>query len=279
MRRFALFVPSVILICAIGLQARSLAAPRTSAQDTPDSRTSMGEARAPMPPAQLAELRADVLMARKEYAAAIDAYQGVLKDKPKDAALLNKIGVAYQELGANDSAAKYYKRSMSANKKLANPVNNLGTLEYGLKHYSKAVNYYKRALGLSSPSATLYSNLGYAYYADKKMELAMECFNKAVAIDPGIFDSHPGSGGSVIQQRTAPDPGTFNFMVAKTYAKAGDVERAARYLKLARDYGYKDMASVEKDKDFAAVIKDPKIQDVLRKGPTYTDVNSQTSPN
>ena len=72
-----------------------------------------------------------------------------------------------------------------------------------------------------------------------------------------------------MQQRSAPDPGTFNFFLAKTFAKAGDAERTAHYLKLSRDYGYKNLRSVEKDPDFAAVIHDPRVQDVLRNRPSF----------
>jgi tetratricopeptide (TPR) repeat protein len=185
--------------------------------------------------------------------------------------VLNKTGVAYQQLGGLDAAANYYKRSEKANKKLSNPVNNLGTLEYGLNHYSKAVNYYKRALTLGASQATVYSNLGYAYYSEKKFDLAMNCFNKALAIDPTVFENHGGTGGTVMQQRTAPDPGMLNFFLAKSYAKAGDAEHAAHFLKLARDYGYKDILLANKDQDFAAVIKDPRIQDVLQNRPSFTD--------
>ncbi|HTZ74038.1 MAG TPA: tetratricopeptide repeat protein [Candidatus Aquilonibacter sp.] len=278
MRRFALFAVSAIFVLSLAAYAEQSAVSGSGSIPAP-STASAQSAPAPMTAEQVAELRADIMMARKEFAAAIDAYLAILKDNPRDAMLLNKTGVAYQELGAYDSAAKYYKKSERANKKLTNPVNNLGTLEYGLHHYSKSVNYYKRALKLGASEATVYSNLGYAYYSEKKFELAMDAFNKAVAIDPTVFDSHGGSGGTIMQQRTAPDPGTLNFFLAKSYARAGDAERAAHFLKLARDYGYKDLMSVSKDKDFATVIKDPRIQDVLHNRPSFTDVDSKPTAN
>lgn len=262
MRHFALFVVTTLLIFTFSANAEQQSAVSASSAVPPPP--------APMLTAeQKAELRADILMARKEYAAAIDAYLSILKGDPHNAALLNKAGVAYQQLGAYNSAENYYKRSEKADKHQSNPVNNLGTLEYGLHHYSKAVNYYKRALKLGASQATVYSNLGYAYYSEKKYPLAMDSFNKAVALDPTIFDNHGGSGGTIMQQRTAPDPGTLNFFLAKSYARAGDAEHAAHFLKLARDYGYKDLLSVKKDKDFAAVIKDARIQDVLLNRPSF----------
>ncbi|HKQ85516.1 MAG TPA: tetratricopeptide repeat protein [Candidatus Acidoferrales bacterium] len=298
MRNLALFAVPAVLIFTLSVHS----------QESRGASVSETSSTAPaMTPEQTAEMRADILMARKEYAAAIDVYLSIARDRklpaeehkgffgrlfagsgePKgdaqdrhhDAVLLNKLGVAYQELGGNDAAESYYKRAEAADKTFATPVNNLGTLEYGLHHYSKSVNYYKRALRMGASEATVYSNLGYSYYSAKKYDLAMDSFNKALAIDPTIFDNHSGAGGSIMQQRSAPDPGTLNFFLAKAYARLGDAEHAAHYLKLARDYGYKDMPSVSKDKDFAAVIKDPRVQDVLHNRPSFTDADSKPVAN
>lgn len=272
MRHFALFTILAVLVVSISASSQQRVVPASSSMPHTDPPL--------VSPEKTAELRADILMARKEYAAAIDAYLAILKDQPKNAILLNKAGVAYQQLGADDSAENFYKRSEKADKNLSNPVNNLGTLEYGLHHYSKSVNYYKRALKLGATQATVYSNLGYAYYSEKKYDLAMDSFNKAVAIDPGVFDNHSGSGGTIMQQRSATDPGTLNFFLAKSYAKTGDAEHAAHYLKLARDYGYKNLGAVTaKDKDFALVIKDQRVQDVLQNRPSFSDADPQPTTN
>ena len=272
MRNFALF--AVLAVFVFALTANSQQGAVSSASATSPEADSH-----PLTAEQTLELHADILMARKEYAAAIDAYLTILKTNPHNGMVLNKTGVAYQQLGATDSAANYYKRSEKADKKLSNPVNNLGTLEYGLRHYSKSVNYYKRALKLGASQATVYSNLGYSYYSEEKFDLAMDAFNHAVTLDPTIFDNHPGSGGSIMQQRSAQDPGMLNFFLAKSYAKQGDAEHAAHFLKLARDYGYKDLLSVNKDKDFAAVVKDPRVQDVLHNRPSFTDADSKPAAN
>jgi hypothetical protein len=69
------------------------------------------------------------------------------------------------------------------------------------------------------------------------------------------------------------------FLVAKSYAKLGDAERTARYLKLARDDGYKDFQAAEKDPDFVRVIKDPQVQDVLHRRPPYEAEQSKPVSN
>jgi tetratricopeptide (TPR) repeat protein len=226
-------------------------------------------------PKQAAEMHGDIYMARKEYSAAITAYQQVVAIEPKNAAILNKVGIAYQQLGDLQQSERYYKRAMHADKNFASAVNNCGTVEYDKKHYGKAITLYTKALSMRGDMATLYSNLGYAYFAAKEYPEAMNAFTKGLALDPNLFD-HKTQGGEVVQQRTATDPGLFYFMVAKTYAHAGDVEHTAHYLKLARDDGYSEFLSAQTDPAFSKVIKDPAVQQVLHEAPSYA--SSQKKP-
>jgi tetratricopeptide (TPR) repeat protein len=223
---------------------------------------------AAMSPRERAEMHADILMARKEYADAVDAYTAIIAGEPNNALLLNKVGVAYQQLGDLDRSEKFYKRAMHADKKFASAANNCGTIEYEKKHYGKAIGFYNKALDLRGDLPTVYSNLGYAYFANKKFPEAMDSFQKALALDPTIFDRR-GLGGTVVQQRTTTDPGLFYFFVAKTYAEAGDAERAAHYLKLARDDGYAEFLNAQTDPAFTKVIKDPALQEILHEPPSY----------
>jgi len=221
-----------------------------------------------MSPREVAEMRADILMARKDYGEAAKAYRDILTGDPNNAALLNKTGLAYQLVGDSEQAERYYKKSIHADKNSSNAINNLGTLEYGQNRYGKAIKYFKRAIEVGDNLATVYSNLGYAYCEVKAYPKAMEAFNKALALDPDVFE-HKGSGGSLVQQRSANDPGALHFLVAKSYAKIGDAEHTARYLKMARDEGYKNVVSAQTDPEFAKVIKDPRVQEVLHVRPPY----------
>jgi tetratricopeptide (TPR) repeat protein len=221
-----------------------------------------------MSPREAAEMRGDIFMARKEFSAAVAEYERILLNEPKNAALFNKDGVAYQQLGDLQRAERAYKRAMHADKNFASAANNCGTVEYEKKHFGKAIGLYKKGIELRGDMSTIYSNLGYAYFANKEYPEAMNSFQKALALDPTIFDRH-GQGGTVVQQRSTPDPGLFYFFVAKTYAQAGDAERAAHYLKLARDDGYAEFLSAQTDPAFAKVIKDPGVQEVLHQAPSY----------
>ena len=273
MSRVTLFAIPLVLIVACPAIAQQTPTKVSDTTTNSPSANSANSAATPKPfsslsPREAAEMRADILMARKEYSDAASAYIQILVSDPKNAALMNKVGVAFQQLGDLDRSERFYKRAMHADKKFASASNNCGTIEYEKKHYPKAIGLYSKALELHSDLPTVYSNLGYAYFADKQYPQAMDSFRKALALDPTIFDRH-GLGGTVVQQRTTTDPGLFYFFVAKTYAQAGDAERAAHYLKLARDDGYADFLSAQTDPAFAKVIKDPALQEILHEPPSY----------
>jgi tetratricopeptide (TPR) repeat protein len=271
MSRVTLFaIPLFLFVaCPAFAQQTPTKVSDTTTADSSSTSTSVGaKPLSSMSPREAAEMRADILMARKEYFQAAGAYLQILLNEPKNAELLNKVGVAFQQLGDLDRSEKFYKRAMHADKKFASAANNCGTVEYEKKHYSKAIGMYNKALDLRSDLPTVYSNLGYAYFEDKQFPQAMDSFQKALALDPTIFDRR-GLGGTVVLQRTATDPGLFYFFVAKTYAQAGDAERAAHYLKLARDDGYSGFLSAQTDPAFAKVIKDPALQEVLHEPPSY----------
>ena len=275
MKRFALLAIPLSLFAAAALNAQqSTSLP----QPTQPGTAPASPAGPPVTPREAAEMRADILMARKEYPAAIAAYQNIVAEQPKNAALLNKIGVAYQQWGLLAKAGYFYKMAMKADRTFASPVNNLGTVEYMKKRYGKSIDLYKKALEMHTDMSTIYSNLGYAYFARKDYAQAMDSFSKALALDPQVFERRSGLG-SIVQNRSATDPGLFFFLVAKSYALAGDADRAAHYLKVSRDEGYKDFLLAEKDPAFSRVIQDPRVQVVLHEVPTYASPEKRPESN
>lgn len=232
----------------------------------------------PMTPREVLEMHGDILMARKEYPGAATVYLQILEAEPKNAEVLNKVGVAYQQIGDLDRSGRFYKRSMKADKNFASAVNNYGTVEYEKKHYGKSISLYKKAIVLRPELPTLYSNLGYAYFCNKEYPEALTSFEKALTLDPTVFD-RKANGGTVVQQRSTPDPGLFYFFVAKSFAQKGDAEHTAHYLKLARDDGYAGLLTAQTDPGFAKVIKDPGVQEVLHVSPAYASNSKKTVQN
>jgi tetratricopeptide (TPR) repeat protein len=113
----------------------------------------------------------------------------------------------------------------------------------------------------------LYSNLGYAYFSQGKFDASIAAFRTALAKDPQFFERGSSRTGSVLQDRSVSDRGRFYFMLAKSFAEAGNFERAILYLRKAKEEGYTQINDVKKDPAFAAVLTDPVVIDLLTPKP------------
>jgi len=267
MKRLALFAIA-LSFTVTPARAQEASNPRN---DAPIINPAQPENSSPATEREKAEMRAQLYMVRKDYDEAIKAYAALVKDDPKNAGMLNQMGIAYQELGNLDESERLYKKAVHADKNYVSAINNLGALEYSKKHYRKAIKYYRKAVLMpDGDRAVIYSNLGFAYFGNREISPALASFGKALALDPDIFSRKSGAG-AIIQQRSAPDPGMLYFLVAKSYAKAGDAEQAAHFLKVARDDGYRNFTSAKTDPDFARVIKDRRVQEVFDIQPAFSN--------
>jgi len=252
---------------AEGMRAAARQPSRATRPMIPPAHTSTPQATLPQAartPKDDLELNADLRMARKEFAEAAAAYQQALELDPRNAALLNKLGIAFHQQARLDAAKHFYERATKADRSFASAYNNIGTIHYQRKKYRKAINMYKKAIELRSDMPPVYSNLGYAYFAERHYEDAMAAFRKAVELDPAVFDPNRNTAGSLLQDRSVTDKGAFYFFLAKSFASMSNAERCAHYLKKAFDEGYKNVAAARTDPAFAAVIKDPNVQEILQ---------------
>ncbi len=276
---FLLFPALILCVSSAAAQAQS-----SSQQQNPPQSTAVKQAVPPeaqpaaRTPRQEAEMRADLFMARKEYADAAGAYAELLKKEPRNAVLLNKLGVAYHLQGNLGQAKKYYDKAAKADRNFANAYNNLGTVFYQRRKYSKAIPNYLKAVGIDPQMSVGYSNLGYAYFHMKKYDEALGAFRQALAIDPEIFD-RSSRGGSLLQDRTVmADRGLFYFFLAKSFASRGDAAQCVRYLKRAQDEGYKDLLSARTDAAFKPVLRDPDVRLILQLEPLPPEPKTNIAP-
>jgi tetratricopeptide (TPR) repeat protein len=210
-------------------------------------------------PALTPEMRGDIYMARKMYREAIEMY----RQMPEDSALSwNKIGIAYHQMLEMPAAKRHYEQAIKLNRNYSEAVNNLGTIYYAQKKYRKAVGLYKRALKINPQSASVLSNLGTAYFAQKKYDLAFKTYQEALAIDPEVFE-HRGAAGVILQERSVEERAKFHFYLAKTYAQAGQHERALLYLRKALEEGFRDREKLKADPEFAKMQEIPEFQELL----------------
>jgi tetratricopeptide (TPR) repeat protein len=213
------------------------------------------------------EQLADLYMARKDYREAALAYKRLVDRSPQNPVYLNKLGIALHQQAALGAALKYYERASKVDPSYADAQNNIGTIWYQRKKYGRAIKAYQKAINIRSDMAVLHSNLAYAYFGDKKYQEAISSFRQALALDPQLFEHTSSRSGSVLQDRSVGDRGRFYFLLAKSFAEVGNLERCLIYLRKAKDEGFKELSAVKSDPSFAAVLKDPAIQEVLAPKP------------
>ena len=255
------------------LAAGVCVAQTTAAGETPDQARSADLRRSdsersvvppPQTPVRLSpHRRGDILMARKMYREAIEIYGEGLRDA---AVMYNKIGIAYHQLMDFTTALEKYNMAMRFNPSYAEAINNVGAGYYAKKNHKRAIKEYQKALKFAPKSASIHSNLGTAYFARKKYNNAFENWQIALALDPEVFE-HRSTQGTLLQERSVEERARFHFYLAKTYARAGAVERALLYIRKALEEGFRERDKFRKDPDFKDLQELEEFQALLALNP------------
>lgn len=211
------------------------------------------------------EERADIFMARKEYADAVDYYMRALKvETDRQAAIWNKVGIAYQQQIQFRSARDAYKKSLHYQKDFPEPLNNLGTTYFLAGKAKKSIKYYQQAVKLNPSNASFHLNLGTACYHSKKSQMAVEEYRAALTLDPNILRAH-STQGTVVEARGSGEK--LYFYLAKAFASLGLTEEAVRYLRRAFEEGFHDRELLGKDPDFQKISSSPAYVELLNHPP------------
>ncbi len=268
-----------LAIPAVSLMLLSVLAPSRAQNftDNPGPQIAGGsvvnpqQAQSPLSAEDLARL----MLVRKEYREAEEIFYRLTVEQPRNAVYWNELGITRHSQAQLAAALKCYQKSAKLDSNYPDALNNAGTIWYEQKKYAKAIRAYRKAIDIKPDFAPFYLNLGFAYFNDKKYDDSIAAFRKALELDPSAFDINRSRSGTVIQDRSvATDRARFYFMLAKSFAEAGNTERCVIYLKKARDEGYKDFDSVKSDPSFAKVLNDPEIQEALEPKPA----NETTQP-
>lgn len=211
------------------------------------------------------EQRADIFMARKNYADAADYYYRALKQASfKDPRVWNKLGIALQEENKFHSARKAFTNATRADKTFAEAWNNLGTVHFMEKKYAGSVKYYRRAIELKGDNATFHINLGISYSRLGKYVEAVEEYRTALRIDPKVM-AQDSSVGTVV--KSSETDVKYYFYMAKAFASVGDAEDAVHYLRRALEDGFNDRKRIDEDPDFKKISQYPAFVELLRNPP------------
>jgi len=267
MTRFGMAVPAAALLVGLSIPSAGQTTDDSTASNyvapmKTAAQSSTAAAQAGKPQVSQEEM-ADILMARKEFREAAFSFKRLTEQNPKNAVYWNKLGIALHQQQELGPAMKSYERAVKVDPKYADAENNIGTIWYQRQKFGKAVRAYERAIKMRADMAVLYSNLGYAYFGEHKYEESIASFRKALALDPQLFEHASSRGGTVLQDRGVSDRGGFYFLLAKSFAQAGNFDRALIYLRKAKEEGYAKMNDLKTDPSFSAMLNLPETQEIL----------------
>ncbi len=204
------------------------------------------------------ETQGDLLTARGRYLDAIVAYRQASQDS---AVIANKIGVAYHHMFDLIDAKKSYERAIQLDPHYAEAFNNLGAIYHAEKNYRKAQSYYRKAIKLKPNSPLFYSNLGTSYFLEGNPKKGAQAYGRAFALDPQIFEHN--SATRIEEASSSKDLAAANYVLAKTYAQAGNNDRALMYLRKALAEGFSDRKKLMNDRELASLRETPEFAQLL----------------
>ena len=213
------------------------------------------------------ESQGDGLQADKNYLDAIEYYQAAQRKDPKNAVLMDKIGMAQLLMHRYKEARKSFEQAFKVDKKYANAYANLAVVYYLEGNYTKSIRFYDKAIALDANEAVFFNNRAASLFAKKQFEKASADYAKALELDPGILDR--GSRGAGVQARlpSPQDRARYDYVLAKLYARNGLQDRSLHYLRKALEDGYKDIKNVYRDEEFGELRKDPRFTELMASKP------------
>ncbi len=252
----SIFFAALAGTCSLAIcQAPPSSAPAVTVSESIPAKAAVPDPSKPQPtPEQLG----DALMAHQRYQAAIEAYK---KAPPREPAVWNKLGIAYQLMFDLNDAMQSYQKAHKLDPKNPNVLNNLGTVYDALKQYHNAERMYRKALKIDPHSALILKNLGTNLLAQHKYEKGWQQYQMAIKYDPNIFQDT--SRPRVENPASVSDRGAMNYYMAKGCVRAGMPERAIQYLRMALNEGYTNPKKLIADDEFASLHGLPAFEELL----------------
>lgn len=208
------------------------------------------------------EKAGDGCRAQKDYDRAIVYFTQALQKDKKNTKLYNKRGLAELSNSQFAAARADFTKATKYNHNYPEAWNDLGVVSYIDKNYPAAVKYFSKALALDELRPNFHVNLGLTYFALNEMDLAMRQYSRALQIDPDAL-LHSSNVGMSAQITDRDQRAKQDFMMARVYAKLGQVDNCLVCLEKAKDNGYPGLTDVYKEDDFSSVRKDARLASIV----------------
>ncbi len=212
--------------------------------------------------ASAAEQKGDIARAHSDFLTAAAYYERALRAGTPDAELYNKLGIAQLKLKETSAARKSFLAAIKTDPRNATALNNLGALMCLEKKYKTALNYEKEALALDEENPAFHVNMAETWAGLGEIDRAMTEYARALELDPDVFSS--SEDGVVAQVRSPEQLARMDYLIARLFARKGNLEGALDYLGRAKQGHYPQIDEVYVDKEFSALWQDPRLQKIVK---------------
>jgi len=213
--------------------------------------------------ARAAEEKGDLARAHRDYATAAMNYQKALRFDGQNSKLLNKLGIAQLKLENRGAARRSFNQAIKYDPRNTTALNNLGALCLLDKKYKQALRYLKEALALDESSASAHLNIAGVWMGLNEIDRAMTEYSRAFELNPDLMQDD--GNGLAAQVRTPEQRARISYLIAKAYAKRGNLDGALDYLRRAKDDRFPRLSDVYKDQEFASLWADPRLAKIIKR--------------
>jgi tetratricopeptide (TPR) repeat protein len=213
--------------------------------------------------AKTAEMKGDLERIHNNYILAVADYEQALRADPRNPSILNKLGLSELKIGDRYPAKKHFKMALKYDPRNISALNNLGAVACLDKKYKESVKYLKQALELDESSAPAHLNLAETWMGMGQIDRAMTEYARALELDADILSE--SSSGISARVSTPEQRARVDFLIAKAYAKRGNLDGALEYLKRARDGHFPNLHQVYQDQEFAVLWTDPRLEKIVKR--------------
>jgi tetratricopeptide (TPR) repeat protein len=213
--------------------------------------------------ARTLEEKGDLERKHNNYDGALAYYLDAVRAAGQNAMLYNKLGITELQMGNRGPARKYFGMALKTDSRNVIAFNNLGAVACTDGKYKLAVKYLKQALALNESDATAHLNLAEAWVGMGETDRAMTEYSRALELDADILSS--SMDGVVAQVHSPEQRARISFLIAKAYAKRGNIEGALEYLRRARDDHYDGLNKVYSEPEFAGLVQDPRLARIVKR--------------
>jgi tetratricopeptide (TPR) repeat protein len=115
-----------------------------------------------------------------------------LRASPKDASILNQLGLIHQRLRSYGEAIFFFRQAIELNRQYFDPSFNLANVLSELSRYEEALPHYDKALEIEPRQVDAYSRRGNALKNLNRFDEASGSYRKAIEINPEYADAWTG---------------------------------------------------------------------------------------